>query len=204
MEAVLYKAGKISHRSVAASLGGGGDYGRGLSDRGRQMLREAITRNGVERIEVSSLDSSINLRIAKYEQLCGGKPKLFISVGGGAAAIGHNENAMLIPTGFYPNLPARNYPNVGVLHLLAETGVPFIHLFDLHLIATDFELPKSPVPLPEPGNGGVFSTIPYDVRIAGLVLFVFIIIIGLVIRHDRKQYILKEEGADPDTLPIAK
>ncbi len=204
METVLYKAGKINHRSVAASLGGGGDYGRGLSDRGRQMLRDAITRNGVEKIEVNSLDSSIQLRIQKFTQLCGGKPKLFITVGGGAAAIGHAENALLIPTGYFANLPARNYPNIGVLHLLADQGVPFIHLYDMHVISTDFELPKSPVPMPEPGNGGVFSTIRYDVRIAGLVLFIYIIVIGLVIRHDRKQYILTEEGADPDTLPMAK
>ena len=90
------------------------------------------------------------------------------------------------------------------VHHFADMGVPFIHLYDLREIATQFELPKSPVPLPEPGNGGVFATMRYDVRVAAGLLVVFFIIIGFVIYHDRKQYILTEEGADPDTLPIAK
>ncbi len=204
METVLFRTGKISHHSLMASIGGGGDYGRGLSDRGRQLLRDAITRNNIEKLEVSTLDSSISMRVARFDRECGGQPKLFIAVGGGAAAIGHTENTWLIPTGFYANLPARNYPNIGVLHIFAEKGVPFIHLYDTRTIATEFELPKSPVPLPEPGQGGVFETMRYDVRVAAGALVLFLIIIGFVINHDRKQYVLKEEGADPDTLPIAK
>ena len=114
------------------------------------------------------------------------------------------ENVWLIPTGFFATLPERNYPNVGVLHYFADKGVPFIHLDDLRTITTDFELPKAPVPLPEPGKGGVYATLRYDARVTAAVLFVFLIVFGYVVNNDRKKYKLAEEGVDPDTLPIAK
>ena len=204
MESILLKSGKLHTKTVLASLGGGGDYGRGLSDRGRQLLREAIARNNVEKLEVTTLDSAIVARMQRFERELGGKPKLFIAVGGGAAAIGHSENTWLLPTGYMANLPSRNYPNIGVIHFYAEAGIPVIHLYDITKIATDFELPKAPVPLPAPGNGGVYATKRYDVRVAALVFAIFLIVFGYVVNADRKKYRLKEEGADPDTLPISK
>ena len=54
MESLLVKAGLWPYKSVAASLGGGNDHGRGLSPEGRVLLNQAISRNEVELI--SSID----------------------------------------------------------------------------------------------------------------------------------------------------
>lgn len=204
MERVLYENKVIQHRSVLATIGGGGDYGRGLSDKGRQRIRDAIARNGVELFESLSLDSSISYRMKIYEEYGNGKPKLFLTVGGGAAALGHSENAQLIPTGYSPVLPSRNYPNRGVLHEYADEGIPFIHLFDVIQIATNFQLPKSPVPLPAPGFGGVYVTERYDIQVTAVALAIFLLFFGIVVEFDRRRYALKEEGVDPDSLPSSK
>ncbi|MCX7836134.1 MAG: poly-gamma-glutamate system protein [bacterium] len=204
MERILYEKRIIHHRSVVATIGGGGDYGRGLSDKGRIRIRDAIARNGVELFESLSLDSSIAYRMRIYEMYGKGKPKLFLTVGGGAAALGHPENAQLIPTGYSPVLPSRNYPNRGVLHEYADQGIPFIHLYDAIQIAIVHHLPKSPVPLPAPGSGGVYSTERYDIRVTAVALAIFLLFFGIVVEFDRRRYALKEEGVDPDTLPISK
>jgi len=50
MEKTLYEANLISRISVAASLGGGTDNGRGLSVQGRKLLLDNIEKNNVELI----------------------------------------------------------------------------------------------------------------------------------------------------------
>lgn len=204
MESILYQKQVIKHRTTLATIGGGGDYGRGLSDKGRRLIRDAIERNHIELFESLSLDSSIQHRLDKYQAFGKSKPQLFISVGGGAAALGHSENATLIPTGYSPELPSRNYPNRGVLHEYADQGIGFILLYDSNQIAIANQLPKAPVPLPSPGSGGVFSSERYDVRVTAVALAIFLIFFGIVVEYDRKKYRLKEEGVDPDTLPISK
>ena len=84
METVLYNSGLMRHRSVAASIGGGHDIGRGLSPEGRHLIEEAIQRNDVIFINESYLENSIERRMEIYEKYSKNKPiKAFINVGGG-------------------------------------------------------------------------------------------------------------------------
>ncbi|MEZ5145840.1 MAG: poly-gamma-glutamate system protein [Bacteroidales bacterium] len=48
MESYLYDAGVFHNKSVAASIGGGFDLGRGLSPEGRNLIENAIHRNKVD------------------------------------------------------------------------------------------------------------------------------------------------------------
>ncbi len=68
MEKVLFKEGIFENKSVAASIGGGLDRGRGLSPEGRQLIVDAIERNGIEFINEEHLESSIQKRIEIYNE----------------------------------------------------------------------------------------------------------------------------------------
>ena len=100
MEREVVEAGILSTRSSVASLGGGHDVGRGLSPKGRELLRRAAERNGVPLLEVSRLDESIRQRVAAYRDSCHPDPiAAYVNVGGGVASLGHSLNAELIPNG---------------------------------------------------------------------------------------------------------
>ncbi|MEZ5149506.1 MAG: poly-gamma-glutamate system protein, partial [Bacteroidales bacterium] len=129
MESYLYDAGVFHNKSVAASIGGGFDLGRGLSPEGRNLIENAINRNNVDFIHEKHLDNSIARRLEIYDENRNGLPyKAYINVGGGIASLGNTINGKLIPVGLTQNLPVKNYPVSGVIVQMGQRGMPIIHL----------------------------------------------------------------------------
>ncbi|MEM7050261.1 MAG: poly-gamma-glutamate system protein [Acidobacteriota bacterium] len=164
MEAELVSAGVLSTPSLAASLGGGNDTGRGLSPRGRELLQAAATRHAVPLIAAEQLESNVQRRVGLYRQGC--TPQeigVFVNVGGGVASLGHSLNADLIPSGPSATVPMRNFPFRGVLLRLNEEGVPVIHLLNVRALRDRYGLVAAqgdPIP---PGVGEVFGRTRYSV-----------------------------------------
>jgi len=197
MEKVLRDEGVFPYKSVAASIGGGGDIGIGLSQNGRALLREAIERNDVPLIEERELPNSIARRMEIY-----GNPKeyaAFINVGGGVASLGHPMNGDLIEPGFSFRLKPINYPGIGVINLFGgET--PVIHLLKIEKLSAEYDLPLAPNPLPPVGSGKVFIEEKYDLRLAGASLIIIALMLAGIFRLDKRLFKLKQEGVDPDSL----
>lgn len=192
MESLLFQEGIFDHRSAAASLGGGADLGRGLSPRGRALIREAIERNGQQLIEGASLDENILLRMAIYDSLRGDHPyKAFINVGGGLASLGSSQNARLIPTGFTKRLGQRTFPRKGVTILMAEGSIPILHLFEVDRLAEKFDLPLAPTPLPTIGEGKLFSEPRYSLSLTFVLLLMYSVATFCLIRLDMKHYLFR-------------
>lgn len=167
MERLLVEKNIFRTRSIAASIGGGGDIGRGLSPEGREMIVQAIKRNNVEFINCEHIEESIDRRLALYEKRSKGQPiKAYINVGGGIASLGTVVNGTLIPSGLSKELPVKNYPVRGVLIEMARRGVPIIHLYNIGQMWKEYELPLDPVPMPDIGSGGIFVRVKYNVVIA--------------------------------------
>lgn len=189
MEKVLNDAGIIRTSSIAASLGGGADEGRGLSPHGRELLREAIRRNGVELIEEKDLEGSIEKRMEIFEGHADSPIKAYINVGGGLASLGGTQNGRLVPPGLSRHLGIRNYPVRGVLNRMAEKGLPVINLLEVSKIAERYELPATPVPLPAPGQGPLFLRDHYPViPVAGCMLLLACVVF-VFIRIDVSHYL---------------
>ncbi len=173
MEKILFKAGIFKNKSVAASIGGGVDRGRGLSPDGRQLIIDAINRNKVEFINEEHLESSIQKRIDIFnEQRKKEKIKAFINVGGGISSIGSVENYKFIPGGLSISLPMKNYPVRGVTIHMAENNIPIVHLLNVNQLAQKYGLPVNPTPLPRPGAGEIFIQKRYSVMLtSGVTIF---------------------------------
>ncbi len=191
MESVLAVRRLWPFRSVAASLGGGGDVGRGLSPTGRQLLADAIARNHVRLLESSNLIEGVRQRVAIYDSIAAARGKtirLYVNVGGGLASLGGAQNARLIPAGLTFRLAARNYPNRGALNVLAERRIPVIHLLDVAKLATRLEIrdPSTGATV-RPGKGLLFIKYRYNLVIvcasALAILLANLLVLRLDLRH---------------------
>jgi poly-gamma-glutamate system protein len=214
MESVLYNSNVFHNRSVAASIGGGNDMGRGLSPEGRELILKAIDRNNVLLINEQYLEKSIDRRMELYDQFSKGKPiKAFINTGGGIASLGNAVNANFIPPGLTTELDMRNFPMRGVLIRMAENQVPIIHLMNVKELCKNFGLHYTTVPMPEPGEGGIFVREKYSLPVTAVATAILIIVIALIYRAERKYHrlgtevvpALKSDGEDksePDGLDV--
>lgn len=192
MEAALEREGIISHRSIAASLGGSNDMGRGLSPEGRGLLRDAFERNGVALIDEPSLDESIERRMEIFREASGGRDyRVYVNIGGGLASLGSSQTGKLIKPGLWRNLPTKNFPRRGVLVRMAENGVPIIHVPRPEDLIERYDLSSEPIPLPAVGTGGVFYRDRYNVPLAAVFAVLYAFVIFVVVRIDIKHYLFK-------------
>jgi poly-gamma-glutamate system protein len=194
MEKLLYDAKIFKYKSIAASIGGGRDRGRGLSPEGRQLISTAIERCQVEFINEKHLGSSINKRMEIYSSQSNNKPiKAYINVGGGIASLGATENVQFISSGLSITLPMKNFPRRGVLVLMSQDNVPIIHLLNITQLAGKYGLPVSPVPLPQPGEGEIFVQRQYSMSLTIIVTIFLTIAISLVFILEKKRHQLGTE-----------
>jgi len=198
MEKVLYDAGLFKYKSVAASIGGGLDKGRGLSPEGRNLIQSAIERNGVEFINEEYLEKSIDRRMAIYKSHSKKPFKLFINVGGGIASVGSIENYQFIPGGFSEPLTIKNFPIKGVLIRMSEENIPFIHLMNITQLAEKYGLPISPSPLPRPGEGEIFIQKQYNMTLTIIITLIMVIFISIVLVLEKRRHRLGTELVSPN------
>ena len=190
MEAVL-RAGRLwEFRSLAASLGGGGDVGRGLSPAGRDLLRAAIARNHAVLLEPGSVFEGVRLRVAFYDSVASarGRPiRCYVNVGGGVASLGGAQNGRLIPPGLSARLTTRNYPNRGVINVLGERRIPVIHLLQVERLARDYDIENGDGDTVRPGTGLLFIRYRYNLWFVAISVAVLLIANLFVLRHDLRQ-----------------
>lgn len=193
METLLVGRGLVPFHSVAASLGGGGDVGRGLSPAGRELLVAALARNGVPLLDPPSVLEAVRERVAIYDSVAAarGKPiKLYVNVGGGVASLGGAQNANLIPAGLTRRLAARNYPNRGVINVLGERRMPVIHLLQVEKLARQLGILDDRAEPVKSGQGMLFIRYRYNLWIVSAAAVLLFLTNLFVLRHDLRQQFL--------------
>jgi poly-gamma-glutamate system protein len=177
MERILHKAGIISCRSAAASLGGEKDNGMGLSKKAREALFVAIKRNNLPYLEVNGVEESIEKRMGLFHELAQGKRiAAYINIGGGRASVGPKIGKILYSPGFNkkPSKSAMKFDSVTTR--FAKANVPIIHIYRIAQLADTYGLPKCPTVIPTVGGGHIFVKLEYNLLLVGgsLVLLLFI------------------------------
>jgi hypothetical protein len=174
---------------------------------------KAVERNGVQLIHEKHLEYSIAKRMEIYENSCGDKGiKAFINVGGGIASLGNTVNGQLIPSGLTEHLPMSNFPLPGVIIQMGRKDIPIIHLLNINQLLEKFGLPSNPIPLPEPGDGGIFIQKKYDMLITSIATIILVTVIVFIFINERKHYrlgtdivipgdLLKQDKPIPEDLP---
>lgn len=171
MERLLVEKGLLHHRSTAGSLGGYEDLGLGLSIESRELLKEALDRNGLKLLQAESFTEGIDKRMAVYRTNAGRAPiKAYVNVGGGAVSVGRSIGKRLYQPGL--NLrPPRGALNVdSVMTRMMREGCPALHLVQVREIAEKYGLPNAPTETPAVGEGGVFFQEVYNRWLAVVLL----------------------------------
>ena len=193
MEAVVAGRGLWPYRSLAASLGGGGDVGRGLSPAGRQILADAIERSGARPLDPASVLDAVRQRVALYDSVAAarGRPiRLYVNVGGGLASLGGSQNARLIPPGLSRRLALRNYPNRGVINVLGKRGIPVLHLLEVERLAREYDITDRGANPERTGEGTLFVRYRYNRWVVAAAALLVMLANLLVLRHDLRQQVL--------------
>jgi len=208
MERLLTDRGLLRTRSVAASLGGSNDRGRGLSPKGRALLQEAIDRNDVPLIYEPTLDRSVNRRIEIYNFEAGPQGiRAYVNIGGSSASIGNRLNGTLISPGVNRSLPPYNWTRRGALHHYARRRVPVIHVLRIESLAEAHGFPIAPEVIPSVGEGDIFLQEVYDLRIVVPAFLTFALLCFGVLRSRHRAAVrAREDGAgrkdeDPGAAP---
>jgi len=190
MERVLRERNVLPYKSVAASLGGGGDRGRGTSPEGRRLLREAITRNDVRFIEAATLEGSIAERMRLYrENSGGGRYAVYINIGGGVASLGGQYNNQLIRSGYSRRLPPGNYTVNAVINRMSRAGIPVVNLTEVKILAGRYGSLEVTPERPGVGIGSQFYTERVDVTASAILTAFLAAVVFLVIRIDIRHFV---------------
>lgn len=193
MESLLLEKGIFPYKSVAASLGGGRDLGRGLNLSGRKLITEAIQRNEVLLIKENSLEKNIIQKMEIFKETSGDDVSLYINIGGGLSSLGNSVNGQLIKPGLNRFIDLKNVPLKGTMLRYSDLGVQSLHLLKITDIAHKNELPIAPDQLPKPGAGKVFEDQRYNPTVSIFALIIMVLLILVVIFFDHKELKLKEE-----------
>ncbi len=182
MEKVLYDHGLIHGRSVVASIGGNNDVGAGLPDSSRELIREAIRRNGLKLLEVLPLQAAVD---SEYRYLtAGGQPAVYINIGGGVISLGTVEVKRILREGInepsiYPLI--MDEPVEGLVARFLKQGKYVINFLEIVRLARRYGLPVSPASMPEVGTGPLFYQPRYPVLLHIVLLLVYLAIIILTL-----------------------
>ncbi len=201
MESVLVDENIFPYRSVAASVGGGGDVGKGLTRKGKELLWEAIYRNDLLLIQEESLSGNIKHRMNVFEQsLPSFNYMALVNIGGGAAAVGPAINAKLIPHGVSTPGALNKLSGSSVIRSFAKKQIPVIHILNIQELILQYQLPIAPIPTPTPGEGELFSTPKYNqlITITALILAIGLLIgVGYYSHHQIRE---RMESYEPDSI----
>ncbi len=201
MEKLLFEHGFITTRSIAASIGGRNDQGRLLSPKGRELIRENISKHGIPLITGIGLMDNIQKRM---DHLGNVNYKAVVNVGGGVASLGTSFNLRLLPPGviYRQNIEmiARSGGIEGVVVKLVKRNMPLIHVLNIQSLTEELGMAFAPIPTPEIGKGTLYAIETYDLPIT-LVCFLIVAVtvfgVGWKSHQQIKQRMLENE---PDSI----
>ena len=183
---LLKEGGIVEYQLLAVSPGGNNDYGESaLFPDSRETIAQLAAQEGVEYIDYNDIEKSIARRL----ELFGEDVDCFVNVGGASVNSGTSAYTLDFPNGLVtdpPRIPTT--PNRGLMYEYAARGVPVINMLNVRQMAADNGLAFDPVPLTQPGEGGVYYDIVYPVWVAVLaaVLMAAILILGRL-RYAKEQ-----------------
>lgn len=140
MEADLYRAGLIHFRSLAATIGGPADCGRGMNDDALELARAGAQRNDLPMLSVRRLRESIDLRMSLIDEAAkNARIAAYVNVGGGVASCGGSDCVFDVGNSIGQGDPLVDC----VMQRFAERDVPVIHLARPLVLAERFGISES-------------------------------------------------------------
>ena len=206
MEKILFENNLITHRSIAASIGGRNDMGRLLSPAGRNIILDNINKHKLPLIKKTKLSENIALRMNLYKEFANLKNyKAMINVGGGVASLGTSFNSKLLPAGIIlrsniQNISIKDGGIEGVLSKFSKNNIPILHVLNIKSLTEQLGMPFAPIPIPDIGIGSLYAIKKYNIIIAFICLVLIcgsVFFVGYQSKREIKEHLVNHE---PDSL----
>lgn len=177
MEHHLLEKGLLFHKSDYFSIGGLKDVGGDMDEATVETIKERLLGYGYSFFYDEDLLENIHRRYDLYNDY--GDIRCFINVGGNDVSFGNSKVIVYSDGGILTSLPENDH-STGLVQLFLADGVPVVHLLNIKSLATAYGLPIDPVPLPQPGEGGVYDRTVYQKGFAwaGLALAAVVLFLG--------------------------
>jgi poly-gamma-glutamate system protein len=204
METFLNKKGFFPFRSEMASIGGRNDRGKEMTDKGRELILQAIKRNDLAILEAKTIRENVDRRIALYFR--DRPPSVFINVGGGIAAAGVRTYKVFMKPGLLSQeVPGAENLDSVIARFLREQ-IPVIHLGNIRQLAEHYGLPVAPTTTPSVGEGRIYTRKEYNRPLAAGILAAIFLALFLLVRSDRgfrmMQALSRKQEEGPPELMI--
>ena len=175
MERQLQQARLWPWQAVAASLGGVGDNGGGLTPEGKDLALAAIRRSGVPLLAAPDLRTAIDRRLDMYRGASGELPLVLVNVGGSHVLFGEAGHRAPLPQGlnmgYHPLLAAQD----GLAAAFLQTNRPVIHFLNIRQLAAQYGIAAD---TPPGASGAFFSRqLPLPLRLLGAAWLVLVFIL---------------------------
>jgi len=180
---------------LALSLGGEGDTGEDMDEKGRQLLWEDIRQSGLILLNEQGLSRNVASRMALFENAAKGKEiKAFINIGGSWSNMGTDSMVLHVKPGLNRIEKLPSPERRGVIYAMAAKGIPVIHLLYVRGLTQRYGLPWDPSPIPDPGEGALYTTIGESQRfVFGLAAaYVILVLLVLVLMQKRRSLVERE------------
>lgn len=185
MERRLFQAGLIRNesRSLAASIGGVEDKGRGMGSEGQKMLKRVIGEADIPLLWPTNASEGVDERIGIYEEHAGDRPiKVYVNVGGGTISVGTSIGKKLFKPGLNRRLPPAANEIDSIMVRFAQQGVPVIHMTKIKDLAGRYGLPEMPKERPQVGQGNIFFKTEYNLWLVFGLLVALVVFLWLLVR----------------------
>jgi poly-gamma-glutamate system protein len=184
----LEKSGLFSFPPLALSLGGEGDIGEDMDEKGRQLLLEDIRTSGLDLVHEPDLAQNVALRMALFEKEARGKEiKAFINIGGSWSNMGIDSKILHVKPGLNRIEKLPSPERRGVIYAMAAKGIPVIHLLYVRGLTQRYGLPWDPSPIPDPGEGALYTTTGESQKFAFGLTAAYFFFVLLVLVMSRKR-----------------
>lgn len=163
IEQTLVGSGLWPWRSAAASVGGVGDIGGGLTPEGVAAARAAIQRTGVAEMRSADLDEAVARRLAAYRR-DGQLPVALVNVGGSHVIFGRQGHDTPLRSALTAGYKPQRLVADGLAAPFVDNNRPVIHFLNLGRLAAAHGI-KADNP---PGTSDVLyaRTVPAATRLA--------------------------------------
>ncbi len=141
MEQWLRERGGLKYQSTLVTYGAEGDSGAGISDEGKKIIMDAVTRNKTFLFIPRAYEEAIEKRINLFQEA---KITLLVNIGGNQTSMGYCAHSTTIPNGYHKGIQSCMEPGRGLIVRMVESGVPFIHLINIRDLAVKNGLPLIP------------------------------------------------------------
>ncbi len=182
MEHILLKEGIIQNHSTYFSIGGADDIGKEMPDSIKTEIISRLTGYGMKFLYFDDLNENIHTRLSIYQNEA--SPVCFVNVGGNLLSFGGGTdmistgNGIILPDSsdakrlIFSSENTNEDNSSGLIPSFLKSGIPVIHLLNMKTLLPSHGLPYDPIPLPEVGEGGIYTKQQYNRSLAFVLLMI--------------------------------